>query len=81
MTAQTRHYPVHIGTVTHQYENSPVQASQILADFGFTPPELYILERLEGDRAVAEYGSQDAVPLDSPDKNRFRAVPSGGGRA
>ena len=81
MTTKTRHYPVHIGTVTHQYESSPVQASQILADFGFTTPEQYILERLEGDRAVAEYGSQDSVPLDSPDKNRFRAVPSGGGRA
>lgn len=82
MTAQaSRHYPVHIGTITHQYEQTPIAASQILSDFGFTPPNQYILERLDGDRSTAEYGSADPVPLDLPSQNRFRAVPVGGGRA
>jgi hypothetical protein len=81
MASKSRHFPVHIGTVTHQYDATPVQAAQILTDFGFSPAELYILERLEGNSAVAEYGPQDPVNLDRPEANRFRAVPSGGGRA
>lgn len=79
-SAQHR-FPVHIGTVTHQYLEENVEARRILTDFGFTPSDQYVLERISHEQVVAEYGPGDLVSLERPEDNRFRAVPVGGGRA
>lgn len=78
-----RTYVVHLGTITLKYRESPVLAGRILTDAGFTPPEEYVLEMLQGPRgpAVQQFQPGEPVTLDEAHARHFRAVPVGGGRA
>lgn len=78
-----RTFTVHVGQKVLHFRERYVLSRKILEAAGAIPPESFTLEALSGPQghAVKEFGPDDKIDLDDPERKFFRAVPNGGGRA